>query len=119
MLKNSFYYATRRIDDVNGLKKQWKDTKGMLIVNFWAVWSIQCHHMSDVMRRIKPMLDNTDAIIYIDWDLQRGLAKNLEVHGVPTLLINFAGNEDGRFSGMLSTEALTRHINTIATHISE
>ena len=51
---------------------------------------------------------STDAIIYIDWDLQRGLAKNLEVHGVPTLLIYFAGNEVGRFSGMLSADGIDK-----------
>ena len=75
--------------------------------------------MSDVMPGIKKLLDSTDAIVYIDWDFQRELAKKLEVHGVPTLLIFFAGHEVGRFSGMLSAAVLSRHINTIAMHISE
>jgi len=119
MLIKSYYHATRRIDDENGLKKCSIDTKGLLLVNFWAVWSIQCHHMSDVMRDMKTQINDTDTIVYIDWDLQRGLAKNMEVYGVPILLIYFGGHEVGRLSGVLNAGALTRHINTLAMRISE
>jgi len=117
MLKTSRYYAAPRIDDENGLKMHWADTKGILLVNFWAEWSIQCHYMSFVMRNIQPLLHDKDTIVYIDWHLQKGWASKLDVFGVPTLIVYFAGQEIARFSGTMSAAVLMGHINTIATHI--
>ena len=101
-----------RIDDENGLKKHSLDTKGMLLVNIWADWSIQCRNMSYVMRNIRALLDDKDTIVYIDWHHQKGLAKKLEVFGVPTLIIYFSGQEVARFSGTMSEVVLLRHIGT-------
>jgi thioredoxin-like negative regulator of GroEL len=101
-----------RIEDENGLTKQLHNTNGMLLVNVWADWSIQCHNMSDVMQNIKILLDDKDDIAYVDWQHQKGLAKKLEVFGVPTLIIYFSGEEVARFSGTMSEVVLLRHIGT-------
>jgi thioredoxin 1 len=99
-----------RIDDEKEFKKQSLGTTGLLLLNFWADWSIQCRNMSDVMRNIKALLDDTDTIAYIDWHHQKGLAKKLEVFGVPTLIIYFCGQEVARLSGTMSEVVLLRHI---------
>jgi thioredoxin 1 len=102
-----------RIEDEYGLKNQLLDTNGMLIVNFWADWSIPCHNMSDMMHNIKSLLDDKDAIVYIDWHHQKGLAKKLGVFGVPTLILYVSGQEAARFSGTMSDVVLMRHIGTV------
>jgi len=117
--KISQFYAVRRIEDENELKEHLVDTKGMLLVNFWAEWSIQCHNMSYVMRSISPLLHDKDAIFYIDWLRQKGWVKKLGIFGVPTLIVYFSGQEIARFSGTLGETALIEHINTLVPHVYE
>lgn len=119
MLTTSHYYDTYRIDGDNELKKSWLDTKGILLVNFWAEWSVQCHNMAYVMRNLKPLLHDTDAIVYIDWHHQKGWASKLGVFGVPTIIIYVTGQEIARFSGTMNETVLMGHISDIRTHVSE
>ncbi len=117
--KTSQFYAVRRIEDENELQEHLVDTKGMLLVNFWAEWSIQCHNMSYVMRNINPLLHDKDAIVYIDWLRHKEWAKKLGIFGVPTLIVYFISQEIARFSGTLSETALMGHINTIVPQVYE
>ncbi len=117
MLQKSHFHTTRRIDDEYGLNEQWIETKGMLLVNIWAEWSIQCHNMFHVMRNIQPLLHDKDTIVYIDWHHQKEWVNKLGVFGVPTLIIFLSGQEVARFSGTMSTTALMRHISIIARRI--
>jgi thioredoxin len=119
MLKRSHNYIAHRIDNENGLKEHWIDTKGVLLVNFWSEWSVQCHHMAYVMRNIKPLLHDKDLIVYIDWHQHKGWVNKQGVFGVPTLIIYFAGQEIARFSGTVSEAVLMRHMNIISAHISD
>lgn len=99
-----------RINDKNGLSKLAHDTKGVLLVNVWADWSTQCQNMSNVMRNLKTLLDDIDAIACIDWRHQKKLAKRLDVFGVPTLIIFISGQEVFRLSGIVDEEIILKHI---------
>lgn len=101
------------IDDENKLIKRIVETKGVLLLNFWSDWSIQCHNMAYVMRRIDALLDTEDAIACIDWHRQKQLAKKLEVFGVPTLVIYFSGQEVARFSGTMSELVLLKRVGAV------
>ena len=85
-------------------------TCGMVLVNFWAWWSDECGRMSTIMRKVTDLLDEKDAIVQLDWDHHRGLARELEVFGVPTLLIYMKGNEVGRYSGTMSEDDLMKRV---------
>lgn len=98
------------IDNEKGLNNQLIETKGFLLVNFWSDWSLQCRNMYHAMCNIKYQLREEDAIAYIDWSQNKELSKNLEVYGVPTLIIFFDGKERVRLSGMISERALLKHI---------
>ncbi len=106
-----------RIDDENGLEKHTLDTKGLLLVNFWSDWSVQCRNMSYVMHNIRALLEDKDAVVYIDWSHQKGLAKKLEVFGVPTLIIYSCGQEAARFSGTMTEVVLLRHVGNIKNRL--
>lgn len=105
------------IDDENGFKKHALETEGILLVNFWASWSIQCRSMSHVMRKISALLDDKDAIACIDWHYRKGLAKKLEVFGVPTLILFFSGQEVARFSGTISKVVVLKRIGAVKKHL--
>jgi len=95
---------------VKDFEDQVLDTRGMVLVNFWAWWSDECGRMSTVMGKVTDLLDVKDAIVQLDWDHHRGLARELEVFGVPTLLIYMKGNEVGRHSGTMSEDDLMRRV---------
>ena len=94
----------------NGFHEQVLHASGMVLVNFWAWWSDECGRMSTVMRKVTDLLDERDAIVQLDWDHHKGLARELEVFGVPTLLIYMKGNEVGRYSGTMSENDLIRRV---------
>lgn len=77
-------------------------TSGLKIINFWAAWSDACIHVFTLMQAITALLNGGDKIIFIDWDRQVGLARELKVYGVPSLLIYNGGFEVARGSGIIS-----------------
>ncbi|UCG14392.1 MAG: thioredoxin family protein [Deltaproteobacteria bacterium] len=88
----------------------------MVLVNFWAWWSDDCHNMSSVMHNMTELLDEQDTIVQLDWNQHRRLAWELEVYGVPTLLIYIRGREVARFSGVMSEDELVRRIIEAKNH---
>ena len=85
-------------------------TRSMVLVNFWAWWSDECHTMSSLMRNVAHLLDEEDTIVQVDWDQHKKLAQELEVFGVPTLLMYICGREVARRSGTMSNDDLAKLI---------
>jgi thioredoxin 1 len=81
-------------------------SKGLVVVNFWTLWSDECRYMSSLMADVKHLLDEKDSIVQVDWDHERQLAEDLDVLGVPTLLLFVGGNEVARYYGTMSEEDL-------------
>lgn len=102
-----------RINNENEFEEYILNTSGLLLVNFWSNWSIQCHNNYNTMRKIRVFLDDKDAILYVDLALQKDLAKHYKVFGIPTLLFYFSGKEIIRYSGILSEMDMRRHLSTV------
>ena len=66
--------------------------------------------MSSLMRNVNGLLDEEDAIVQVDWDQQKPLAQELEVIGVPTLIIYMHGRETARYSGIIDKGELAKRI---------
>lgn len=98
------------VTDTNSFKEQVLSAKGMILVNFWAWWSDECRKMSSLMRKIDGLLDEQDQVVQVDWDRQKELAQELEVVGVPTLLIYIGGREVARYSGTMTRNELVKRI---------
>jgi thioredoxin-like negative regulator of GroEL len=102
----------KQIINNHELKQQLNAVNGLLLLNVWANWSLQCHTMYNVMQRVSPELESGDAIAFIDWQHHRKLAKQLRVYGVPTLIVFAEAREVERFSGVTSEEVLQQYIMT-------
>ena len=72
------------------------ESKGLVVANFWTLWSDECRHMSALMADVQHLLDEQDSILQVDWDQERQLAQKLDILGVPTLLLFDCGNEVAR-----------------------
>jgi len=62
--------------------------------------------MSSLMLNVTDFLDERDAIVQVNWDEQRRLAQELEIFGIPTLLIFASGCERARYYGTMKGEDL-------------
>jgi len=86
-------------------------TSGIKLVNVWAFWCDGCLYMFSLMPYLNASLDNGDRIVYIDWDQNKKLAKELCVYGVPSLLVYQGKNEVARYSGTTDVRALQNWID--------
>ena len=93
------------------LDQQLNRLKGLLLLNAWTSWSLQCRTMYNVMQKIKPGLDFGDEIAFIDWHHHRKLANSLGIYGVPTLILFAGGREVDRFSGVTGEAVLQRYVD--------
>ena len=100
-------FLTVNFDNFN---EQVLNAKGVVLVNVWAGWSKHCRQMSTIMCKLKNLLDEQDSIVEIDWDQEKQLVNNLEVYGIPTLLIFSRGTEIARYSGIAATGDLMTKI---------
>ena len=98
------------IEDRDNFKKRVLSTKGIVLVNFWAWWSEECRTMYALMRDITDFINEQDAIVHIDWERQKRLAQELEIFGVPTLLVYINRREIARYSGIINKDELIRRI---------
>lgn len=95
--------------DTWNFSKKILHSQGLTLLNFWTPWSAECHRMSIVLDETVSNVGKEIQILKIDWDAQRRLADELEVYGVPTLLIFNNGKLIRRYSGVLTVEEL-QHI---------
>ena len=79
-----------------------RKSKGMVFVNFWTPWSDECRYMSSLMADVQHLLEEQDSIVQVDWDRETQLVRELEILGVPTLLIFVCGDEVARYYGTMS-----------------
>jgi thioredoxin-like negative regulator of GroEL len=98
------------VADENDFHERVLHASGMVLVNFWAWWSDECHNMSSIMHNMIKFPNEQDTLVQLDWNQHRRLARELEVYGVPTLLIYISGREVARYSGAMSEDDLARRI---------
>lgn len=77
-------------------------TEKTVLLNFWATWSDACRTMSTTFYSLRVLLNEQHSIVCADWDRQRQLAEQLQVYGVPTLLVFDNGQEKFRISGVVT-----------------
>lgn len=98
------------VADENGFNELVLHARGMVLVNFWVSWSDECRDMRVLMSNVADILDDQDAIVHVDWDQQKRLAQELDIFGVPTLLIYINGREIVRYSGTMNKNVLFKRI---------
>ncbi|MCU0644489.1 MAG: thioredoxin family protein [bacterium] len=89
------------------------NSQGLILLNFWTHWNAECQRVSKLLHEFATHVGDQIQILKTDWDAQRKLAEELDVYGVPTLLIFNNGKLIRRYSGILTPEEL---LNIIKKH---
>jgi len=99
-------HPTYTVSEINALVK----THEFALINFSTDWCVPCKKMKQIIKevqKIKPDLK----IILVDADVNKELAKNYNINGVPVLIILKNNEELFRHTGIISKEELLNKLD--------
>lgn len=101
-LKNIFTMETNLKDLMN--------SKGVVLVEFFATWCPHCQRMMPIVADVKKKLEGKAQVVQLDIDKNQSLADELGVEGVPTFILYKDDVEVDRTSGEMPEEALLEFV---------
>lgn len=81
-----------------------------VLVDFHATWCGPCKTLAPILEQVKQTLGNKIKIIKIDVDKNPTLARQLNISGVPTLILYRAGKLISRKSGVLPAQDIIKMV---------
>ncbi|MEZ4890453.1 MAG: thioredoxin [Crocinitomicaceae bacterium] len=84
----------------------------LVLVDFSAEWCGPCKMMKPILEDVKKRVGEDASIIKIDVDKNPQLASQLQIKGVPTLILYKNGEIAWRQSGVVQASDLVTLINT-------
>ena len=84
-----------------------------VLVDFFATWCGPCKTMGPILESVKKKLGENASIIKIDVDKNQKLASELNISGVPTLIIYKNGKQVWRQSGVVDANTIQQKITSL------
>lgn len=78
----------------------------VVLVDFSAEWCAPCKALGPILKEVKQTLGDDVKIIKIDVDKNPVIAQNLQISGVPTIIIYQGGTQKFRQSGVVPASQL-------------
>ncbi|AWG22173.1 thioredoxin [Flavobacterium faecale] len=72
-----------------------------VLVDFFATWCGPCKMLAPILKEVKDNLGDGISILKVDVDKNQQLASQLQVRGVPTMILYQNGKQLWRQSGVL------------------
>jgi thioredoxin 1 len=88
--------------------------EGLVLVDFHAEWCGPCKMMAPILKEVKDKLGHTITIIKIDVDKNNELANQLNIRGVPTMILYKNGKQLWRQSGLVQKENIIDVISSFS-----
>ena len=79
--------------------KELLNSKGVVLVEFFATWCPHCQRMMPIVADVKTKLEGKAKVVQLDIDKNQALADELGVEGVPTFIVYKDDVEKDRTSG--------------------
>ncbi|MEX1003220.1 MAG: thioredoxin [Crocinitomicaceae bacterium] len=85
-------------------------SKSLVLVDFHATWCGPCKMLAPILKQVKANLKDKVKIVKIDIDKHQNLAGQLNVRGVPTMILYKNGEQVWRQSGVVQSQEIERII---------
>lgn len=89
--------------------------KGLVLVDFWAVWCGPCRKMNPVLEDISKEMKDVVKIGKLNIDNYKKLAIDKQVQSIPTIIVYKDGKEIDRITGVVAKEDLKKAIKIYST----
>jgi len=89
--------------------------KGVVMVDFWAVWCRPCRMMGPIIDTLAIEMDGKAVIGKLDVDKNKGTSQRFGVSSIPTFIIFKDGQAVKRFIGMQSKETLVAALEEVSS----
>jgi len=83
-----------------------------VLVDFFATWCGPCKTMGPILENVKKQVGDMGTILKIDVDKNQKLASELNISGVPTLIIYKNGKQVWRQSGVVDANTLQQKMKS-------
>lgn len=80
----------------------------LVLVDFFATWCGPCKALSPILEDVAKKLKGKVRIVKIDVDKNKAIAAQMNVRGVPTLVLYKKGNQVWRQSGVVPAGELVK-----------
>jgi thioredoxin 2 len=77
-----------------------------VLVDFWADWCGPCHMMAPAFEEAARQLEPTVRLVKVSTEEAQGLARQLAIRSIPTLVLFQGGRERARTSGAMDARSL-------------
>ena len=94
----------------NEFKSEVEESKGVVLVDFWAEWCPPCKALSPLLEQIDEELGDKVKVVKVDVDHNQNLAMEHDVRGIPTVKLYKDGNEVGNWVGLQPKKVYTEAI---------
>jgi len=89
-----------------------KSTK-IYVVVFWAVWSIACTSIMDILNRLEKKYSGRVDVGKINIDDETKIINDMDVQNIPTILVIKKGKEIDRMPGAVTYKYLCQRLDRI------
>ncbi len=100
----------KHVDDSN-FEKEVLNSKGVVLVDFWATWCGPCQKQGPVLEQLSKVTQNVK-IVKVDVDKAKKVSYEAGIKSIPTLMIVKDGEIEEQWSGYTD-------LNTLKTKLSK
>ena len=95
------------------LEELFANTDVPVLVDFYATWCGPCQMMAPILEQVNLQMGNRLQVVKIDSDKYPVLASIYQVYALPTLILFKNGQPVERIEGVLQTDQLVQHLNSL------
>ncbi len=81
-------------------KKEVLEHKGIVLVDFWAVWCAPCHMLAPVLKALEDQYKDKLKVVKVNVDMARELAEEYQIMSIPTVMLFKDGVQIKQFIGV-------------------